>query len=240
MPLLLVLLIMWVVSLLVYLDPKIVAKPFNLLSRSLDSSTNDVFVSTKFKLGEDIKSRWKDIRDDYKNQIQKKNKNNIYSRWERKPQRFWEGWYNVSYRLFGHDHPNFAKMNPTLYSLIKDHPEIHTASISCLTPGKNIDPHEGPYEGLIRYHLGLDVPDNDCFIQIKDSRHYWKNGEPVMFNDCHTHFVQNPKTDKNGIPVKHDRLILFLDVKKTFKSRLLNFLNELNLKSTSLIPVSCE
>ena len=29
---------------------------------------------------------------------------------------------------------------------------------SILAPGKRIPPHDGPYKGVLRYHLGLDGP----------------------------------------------------------------------------------
>ena len=34
-----------------------------------------------------------------------------------------------------------------------------TAFFSILAPGKHIPPHRGPYKGLLRYHLGLQVHD---------------------------------------------------------------------------------
>ena len=38
-------------------------------------------------------------------------------------------------------------------------PGMKTAFFSILAPGKNLPPHRGPYKGVMRYHLGLLIPE---------------------------------------------------------------------------------
>ena len=47
---------------------------------------------------------------------------------------------------------------PETARLVAAVPGMQTAMFSILAPGKHIPDHNGPYKGVIRYHLGLKVP----------------------------------------------------------------------------------
>lgn len=114
-----------------------------------------------------------------------------------------------------------AKANmPTLIEVLKDHTDIRLAMVSILKPDAQIHPHEGPWKGSIRVHLGIDVPDDDrCYISVNGRQHYWKNGKILAFDDTYVHHVINGSKDL--------RVILFLDVERkmrTWHSRLVVWL----------------
>ena len=48
---------------------------------------------------------------------------------------------------------------PETTRLVETIPGMTTAMFSILAPGKRIPPHDGPYKGVLRYHLGLLVPE---------------------------------------------------------------------------------
>ncbi len=81
------------------------------------------------------------------------------------------------------------------------------AFFSILEGGKSIPPHEGPYRGYLRYHLGLIVPDkNPPSIRLNDQIYTWKEGESVVFDDSWEHEVYNQCDE--------DRVILIVDFRR--------------------------
>lgn len=106
---------------------------------------------------------------------------------------------------------------PTLVKVLEDHTDIRLAMVSILKPDARIHPHEGPWKGSIRVHLGIDVPNDErCFISVNGVQHYWENGGILGFDDTYVHHVMNGS--------KGSRVILFLDLERkmrTWHSRLL-------------------
>jgi beta-hydroxylase len=74
-----------------------------------------------------------------------------------------------------------------------------------LSPGKHVLAHRGPYAGVLRYHLGIDVP-NGCEIRIEDERRSWSDGTSLLFDDSYEHEVWN----RSALP----RCVLFVDVER--------------------------
>lgn len=84
-------------------------------------------------------------------------------------------------------------------------PGLKTAFFSILEPGKRLPPHRGPYNGVLRLHLGLIVPEpaERCWIRVQDQHRTWSPGEVLVFDDALEHEVHN---DTDGI-----RVVLFID-----------------------------
>jgi beta-hydroxylase len=78
--------------------------------------------------------------------------------------------------------------------------------ISILSPGKHILDHRGPYKGVLRYHLGLIVPQDAeaCRIRVGEDVRHWQEGKSMIFDDTFNHEVWND-TDET-------RVVLFVDV----------------------------
>jgi beta-hydroxylase len=76
---------------------------------------------------------------------------------------------------------------------------------SILAPGKHVPAHRGPYNGVLRYHLGVDVPDG-CEIRIADQRRRWRDGASLVFDDSFDHEVRNNSTKP--------RCVVFADVER--------------------------
>jgi len=60
---------------------------------------------------------------------------------------------------FGHKAEANCARCPETTQLVESIPGMKTAFFSILAPGKHIPPHRGPYKGVMRYHLGLKVPE---------------------------------------------------------------------------------
>lgn len=87
-------------------------------------------------------------------------------------------------------------------------PGIRSAFFSILEPGKRIPLHTGPYNGVLRLHLGLVVPEpaDQCWIEVGGERYSWREGRAVVFDDLYPHQVHN---NTPGL-----RAVLFVDFER--------------------------
>jgi beta-hydroxylase len=99
-----------------------------------------------------------------------------------------------------------VEMCPQTAALMERIPGMKTAMFSILSPRKHILDHRGPYKGVLRYHLGLIVPQEmqDCRIRVGEDIRHWEEGKSMIFDDTYNHEVWND-TDET-------RVVLFVDV----------------------------
>lgn len=121
--------------------------------------------------------------------------------------------YGYGYKMEGN-----CERCPETTRLVESIPGMFTAFFSILEPGKTIREHRGPYNGLLRAHLGLLVPEprENCRIRVGDQIRSWEPGKCMIFDDTYRHQVWN-ETDGT-------RVVLFLDVQRplAWPGRLLN------------------
>ena len=100
--------------------------------------------------------------------------------------------------------PN-AQRCPETMRLLGKIPGMTTAFFSILSPGKHIPAHRGAWNGILRFHLGLMVPEprERVRIRIGNDFYSWREGEALIFDDTFNHEVWN---DTNGY-----RVVLFVD-----------------------------
>jgi beta-hydroxylase len=88
-----------------------------------------------------------------------------------------------------------------------------------LPPGSKLNAHRDPFAGSLRYHLGLITPNSDeCRIFVDGEMHAWRDGKDVVFDETYVHWAEN-RTDQT-------RVILFADVERPLKSRLMTAVNK--------------
>ena len=94
---------------------------------------------------------------------------------------------------------------PETMRVLRMIPHVKTAFFSILAPRKHIPAHRGAYNGLLRLHLGLQVPEpaTRCRARIGDTFRHWREGEVLVFDDTYDHEVWN---DTDGY-----RVVLFVD-----------------------------
>jgi len=127
-------------------------------------------------------------------------------------------WRGLYLRFYGPLDPLGVEKCPKTCALLSNFPEVKVAFISVLGPGGHITPHNGPYKGIIRYHLGIKTPNDDkCALTVAGDHYSWRDGEHMMFDDTYNHEVRN-FTDTT-------RAILFVDVVRPFKNPIVHFLN---------------
>ena len=118
-------------------------------------------------------------------------------------------WRMFILRAYGLDIKENMQHCPALSALISTNPNIKSASLSFLAPGKHVPTHTGPFRGITRFYLGLDVPldtegNPGVTLTIDDRPYKLGSGDALLWDDTYPHSVQN-NTDQW-------RIALLLDV----------------------------
>jgi beta-hydroxylase len=122
-----------------------------------------------------------------------------------------------------------VEMCPRTAELMREIPGMTTAMFSILSPRKHILDHRGPYKGVLRYHLGLIVPEQatQCRIRVGDDIRHWEEGKSLIFDDTFNHEVWNDTDDT--------RVVLFVDVLRPLPSPW-SIINKLIVKAIGYSP----
>ena len=109
---------------------------------------------------------------------------------------------------------------PETWRILRSVPGLKTAMFSIFEPGQHLPPHRGPYNGVLRLHLGLMVPEpqHAAAIRIGGQVCHWQEGHVLIFDDAYEHEAWNRT---NGV-----RVVLFVDFVKPlrFPASLVNWL----------------
>ncbi|MBA3772242.1 MAG: aspartyl/asparaginyl beta-hydroxylase domain-containing protein [Ramlibacter sp.] len=85
---------------------------------------------------------------------------------------------------------------PVTLEIVKNIPHAINVTVAVLEPGVELAAHEGPYAGVLRYHLGIRVPkENPPSIRVLDQHYTWKAGESIVIDDVYNHEVFNKSDD---------------------------------------------
>jgi beta-hydroxylase len=111
----------------------------------------------------------------------------------------------------GMDCSENAKRCPETMRLLGKIPGMKTAFFSILSPHKHIPAHRGAYNGVLRFHLGLLVPEPREQVRIRIANDYrnWTEGKALIFDDTFNHEVWN---NTDGY-----RVVLFVDFARPLK-----------------------
>jgi len=98
---------------------------------------------------------------------------------------------------------------PKLAAIVASAPDVLSASLSFMEPGKHVPAHRGPFRGVIRFYLGLCVPRladgrPAPILKIDDVDYRVGDGEWLLWDDTFTHEAWN-----HGDTI---RCVLLLDV----------------------------
>jgi beta-hydroxylase len=137
-------------------------------------------------------------------------------------------WKTFFFCAFGYRSETNCQRCPETAKLLAKIPGLKVAFFSILAPGKHIPEHCGKHKGIIRYHLGLKVPQPQerCRIRVADQIAYWEEGKSLIFDDTFPHEVWNDTDDY--------RVVLFLDIERPLRFPL----SAVNWTINSLIGLS--
>ena len=116
-----------------------------------------------------------------------------------------EQWKTFFLYAYGHKAEQNCARCPETTRLLGHVPGMKTAMFSILAAKKHIPEHRGPYKGVLRYHLGLIIPQPkaNCRIRVGKDVRFWEEGKSLIFDDSHLHEAWN---DSDSY-----RVVLFVD-----------------------------
>ncbi len=117
-----------------------------------------------------------------------------------------DGWNVAPLMIGGNIIEKRCKKFPKLHEISKDVKGIVSISFSSLKPGTHIVPHRGydDYsERVLRFHMGLIVPEGDLGLRVEKEIRKWTEGKSFVFDDYLIHEAWN-FTNKN-------RVVLIID-----------------------------
>jgi beta-hydroxylase len=155
----------------------------------------------------------------------------------------WKAFMFKSHRFIDEN----CALAPHTAQLLREIPGLYTAFFSILEPRQYITPHWGYWKGFLRYHLGVIIPndnsDRACWLRVNDTpednalhdtalidrgkKHFWKNGEGVLFDDTFLHDANNGSD--------HVRVVLWLDLRRKMP-RWLDAVNTALLEVAHRVP----
>jgi aspartate beta-hydroxylase len=118
-------------------------------------------------------------------------------------------WRVFLLKAYGHDFPGRLAQCPVLAGLLAASPEVLSATLSYMAPGKHIPPHQGPFGGVMRFYLVLDMPklpdgSPAAVLRVAGTDHTLDDGDALLWDDTFEHEVWNKGTEV--------RTVLLLDV----------------------------
>lgn len=115
-------------------------------------------------------------------------------------------WKTIGFAFWGRKNEINLQRFPETASVLKQVPDLLSASFNLLEPHSRILPHFGETNATYRIHLGIKVPAGlpECGFQVKEEVRPWQEGEMLVFLDANKHAAFNDSDEK--------RYILLLDV----------------------------
>lgn len=120
-------------------------------------------------------------------------------------------WRILIVKAYGAYVPRNVARCPRLVEILRQCPEVLSASLSFLAPHKYIPPHRGPFRGILRFHLGLSVPRARdgraaAVLTVDGHEHRIADGQSLLWDDTYEHEVLNDSDEM--------RVALLLDVRR--------------------------
>jgi beta-hydroxylase len=113
-------------------------------------------------------------------------------------------WKSFFFYAYGEKIPENCARCPRTCALLTTIPGLKSGFFSILRPGAHLAPHRGHFAGILRYHLGLIIPDTQsCGLRVDGQVVHWREGASLIFDDSFIHEAWNESAAS--------RVVLFVD-----------------------------
>jgi hypothetical protein len=116
------------------------------------------------------------------------------------------GWRSVNFQTYLWRYHEARRDFPATVALLDSIPELTSAFINLLEPRSAIPAHDGDSNGIVRFHLGLDVPAGDCGLRVGPETRRCATGQMLAFCDAHDHEAWNA-TDERRVVLIFDLML---------------------------------
>lgn len=118
-------------------------------------------------------------------------------------------WRMFILKAYGVASPRNMAACPVLASIVASSPDVLSASISFLAPGKRVPSHRGPFRGVLRFYLALSMPLTPdgrpgAVLTVAGREYRLSDGDCMLWDDTYPHAVRNDSEEV--------RIVLLLDV----------------------------
>ncbi|HXP72682.1 MAG TPA: aspartyl/asparaginyl beta-hydroxylase domain-containing protein [Stellaceae bacterium] len=118
-------------------------------------------------------------------------------------------WRMFIIKAYGVEVPENKARCPALAAIVATAPEVLSASISFMAPGKHIPAHRGPFRGVLRFYLALSMPRladgrPGAVLKVADREYRLQDGDYMLWDDTYPHEAWNESDQL--------RAVLLLDV----------------------------
>jgi ornithine lipid ester-linked acyl 2-hydroxylase len=195
-------------KLLLHYGEKLIRQLERPIARYSSVGDTNFFDPEQFSWVSDLETNWKTIRQELDRVL--KYQENLPNFQDLSPDQASltkdDRWKTYFFYAYGLQAQKNCDRCPNTTRLIEKIPGMKTAFFSILLPGKHIPEHRGPYKGVLRYHLGLIIPEphEKCRIRVGNDVRSWREGKSLIFDDSFPHEAWN-ETDSV-------RVVLFIDV----------------------------
>lgn len=180
----------------------------------------------RFRGGELFEQKWKELAEEARRIFEVPSKVPTFGEImpEQEPLASADGkaWRLFVAKAYGYKVPSAPLLAPILCNLTAQCPDVLSATYSWIPAGKVIPPHRGPFRGVLRYTLGLHVPEAQSegervSLVIDGKEHRLREGQSILWDDTYVHSSLNT--------TQQPRTVLLLDVRRRSLPVLLGFLN---------------
>lgn len=121
-----------------------------------------------------------------------------------------KNWKTFLFYTYGSRVERNLSLCPKTDEVLRSIPGMTTAFFSIMESHTALSPHRGLYKGVLRYHLGLIVPQPGdlCGLRVDGAVYHWEVGKSLIFDDTYIHEAWNNSDEI--------RVVLFIDFKRNF------------------------
>ncbi|MEW1775030.1 aspartyl/asparaginyl beta-hydroxylase domain-containing protein [Streptomyces sp. NPDC086777] len=170
--------------------------------------TTPFITGEKFPWAPLIEARWEEIRSELDTVLTYRNDLPNFQEISREQRALTQDdqWKTFIFHGYGFSSADNLGRCPKTAEALARIPGLTTAFFSVFGPGKRVPVHRGPYNGVLRYHLALKIPEpaDACGIEVGGETRHWREGGGMFFDDTYPHAAWNETGE--------DRVVLFLDI----------------------------
>ena len=177
------------------------------LSRQSLVDDKPVLDRSLFPFLNEIEANWETIRDEIKPLLAHRDAMPVFQELSRDQRKIAkdDNWHVFVLYGFGGKHETNCVRTPVTSRLLETVPRLQTAWFSILAPNYHVPAHQGVTKGILRCHLGIQIPlaAERCRMRVGDEICVWEEGKLFVFDDTYDHEVWND--------TEEERVVLLFD-----------------------------
>jgi len=172
------------------------------------SRTDAFFPTSDFRWIPELESHWTEIRDELVPLIERRGLPRLFDVLPGETAIADDRWKAFIFVVWGREVEENCLRCPRTAELLRGVPGMTTAMFSIFEGHNHVPPHRGPFRGVLRYHLGLIIPEpiGTARLRVLDETRAWEPGQSLVFDDTYEHEAWNDSD--------RPRVVLFLDIKR--------------------------